>query len=187
MNLTDASHLARRLMNEHGLGRVPFEFDRGRKRIGACHYIRINGVLIVSKITLSHHYTAALPESEIKEVILHEIAHAKVGAVGHGPEWRAMARSLGIEGNRCHVPSVAHNESVGAWQARCSHCGAGTTKGYHRAPLRLRSCGSCSPKFDSTKLLDWYHHGKKVSLESMPQRYQNEYRVIFGKVLTGTR
>lgn len=81
-------------MNQHGLGHVPFHFDRATKRFGGCHFSRATGA--VQKITLSEALTRANPENTVRKVILHEIAHAKRGAAGgHDLRFRQIAREIG--------------------------------------------------------------------------------------------
>ena len=174
MNLTDAALKARALMNHHGLGHIPFEFDRGRKRIGGCHYTPDGEK--VTRITVSHHYAALMGESELVNTILHEIAHAithsKYGyGQHHNHLWQAEARALGIAGDRC---TEVENSPEAAWTAKC-RAGHGLSTAFHRAPLRIRSCNQCDPNFNSNYIIDWYKNGRLVSVNQMPVRYQNEY------------
>lgn len=94
MNLTEAFTLARTLMRQHGLGHVPFEFDRARVRFGGCHYIPRTGA--IQKITLSEALTLANTADTVRKVILHEIAHALRGpGSGHDVRFRQIAREIG--------------------------------------------------------------------------------------------
>lgn len=172
MNLTDAAHKARALMNAHGLSDIPFEFDRGRRRIAAAHYVRSTGQY--TKITLSHHFASQMSENEVTHAILHEIAHVKAGAdAGHGHMFKLHAQSLGIKGDRCMNPDVKIDK---AWQGVCPN--GHRSNSFHRAPLRVRSCGKCSPVFDSRYLFTWYKNGQRVSLAVMPERYRAEHKRI---------
>lgn len=96
MNLNEARTLAITLMDKHGLieNGWNFEFDRAKKRLGACHYSK-------RKITISHYMTEAADEETVTQTLLHEIAHAllPVGA-GHGPQWKALAKRIGYTGKR---------------------------------------------------------------------------------------
>ena len=89
MDLRTAEGMARELLAEHGLHGWSFRFDRARVRAGACHYG-------TRTITLSPWITAAHDPSQVRETLLHEIAHALVGPRhAHDAVWRARARSIG--------------------------------------------------------------------------------------------
>lgn len=93
----DARRLAKGLMEEHGLVLEgwTFAFDAAKARLGMCNYTK-------KRITLSKHLVATNDSAEIKNTILHEIAHALAGKdAGHGPEWIAVARRIGCSGERC--------------------------------------------------------------------------------------
>ena len=98
----DAQQLAHRLMEEHSLtGRGwTFAFDRATQRLGACHYAR-------RQITLSHTITERSDEQQVTQTLLHEVAHALLPVqrrdgkrIGHGPEWKRLAREIGYVGER---------------------------------------------------------------------------------------
>ena len=78
MNLFEASILARSLMSEHGLADWGFAFDHARRRFGACNYTR-------RRITLSRPLTLLNGIDEVRDTILHEIAHALCPGDKHGP------------------------------------------------------------------------------------------------------
>lgn len=120
MNITEAGHLARNLMNEHGLHTWRFEFDNAKRRFGACRYR-------TRTISLSKPLTEANDYVEVVDTILHEIAHALTPRAGHGAEWKKMCIKIGAKPERCYsseeVVSVA-----GKYRAVCGGCG----KVYHR-------------------------------------------------------
>jgi predicted SprT family Zn-dependent metalloprotease len=94
MDLNAAQTLATDLMTEHGLIALGWRFvfdERAQRRVGQTRYAK-------KEIGLS---LSALPhnsEALIRDVILHEIAHAHVGpGAGHGPVWRRMAASIGAK------------------------------------------------------------------------------------------
>jgi predicted SprT family Zn-dependent metalloprotease len=54
-------------------------------------------------ISLSYEFTKHVSDEEIRDTILHEIAHALVGkAHNHDEVWRAKALEMGCTGRRCH-------------------------------------------------------------------------------------
>jgi predicted SprT family Zn-dependent metalloprotease len=144
MELFEAAKLATELMEQHGLlPRWKFAFDRAVRRFGCCNERK-------RLITLSAHLTLLNTEQEVRDTILHEIAHALVGVrAGHGHKWRRMASLIGCNaracyGNEVHLPPT---QFVG----RCPSCGFEI----HRARRRRASCGKCDRKFNAKHLFAW--------------------------------
>lgn len=128
-----AYSLARGLMDAFGLEGWAFGFDRAKRRAGACHWRK-------QRITLSSHYVLHNYEEEVRDTILHEIAHALAGqAAGHGPAWRAMCCRVGAVPQRCYDKSVVMPK--GRWQAVCLGCGM--VFHAHRRPTRRYWCKRC--------------------------------------------
>ncbi|MFK5633490.1 MULTISPECIES: SprT-like domain-containing protein [unclassified Ornithinimicrobium] len=156
MDLTLAARTARSLMDLHGLTGWEFAFDRAKVRAGATHFG-------TRRITLSRHLTAAHDEPEVRETVLHEIAHALVGPRhGHDEVWRARAVGIGASGARCYTadqPAVA-----GRWQGRCA---AGHVVHRHRRPERLLLCARCRGVTDVERVLDWWLDGRPVGHEQL--------------------
>jgi predicted SprT family Zn-dependent metalloprotease len=114
MDLIAARRLARTLMTQHGVGHWKFGFDRAVRRFGLCNYS-------AQTITLSAKLTEMNPETEVRQVILHEIAHAMVGSkVGHGAKWIRQARAIGFTGSRLHTAAAPKHRFIGM----CPKCGA---------------------------------------------------------------
>ena len=153
MEIEGARALARRLMDEHDLTHWSLAFDRARRRAGVCRYQR-------REISLSRPLTLIHDEEQVRDTILHEIAHALTGPrAGHGPRWRAVARELGASPLRCLPEDAA--TIPGAWIGTCP---AGHRVDRHRRPTRVLSCRRCSSRFDPDALLTWTHHGESVDL-----------------------
>ena len=146
-----AARLARELMAEHGLSGWTFRFDRARRRAGLCRYDR-------REISLSGPLTALYDDADVREVVLHEIAHALAGARhGHDAVWRATARAIGSTGRR--VVREGSPEVDGDWVGLCP---AGHRVTRFRRPQRPQACGRCSPVFDRRHLLSWTYRGLPV-------------------------
>ena len=119
MFTADAQKLAVDLMNQHGLTGWKFAFDRSVRRFGACKYGRFGQA---GTISLSAPLTVRNSVEHVKDVILHEIAHALAGhAAGHGPEWRNIARIIGAKPERCYS-SAEVVQPKGKYTVTCKHC-----------------------------------------------------------------
>ena len=148
MNLDAAAALALRLMQEHGLNDWTLVFDRAKTRAGVCRFES-------KEIGLSQPLTRLHADDEVRDTILHEIAHALVGPDhGHDPVWEAKARAIGSSGTRC-ISSVA-GSLPGAWVGTCP---SGHTLERHRQPERVLTCGICSPSFDVRVAYRWTFRG----------------------------
>jgi len=100
MKLEDAENLALTLMEDNGVGTWSFRFDNAKRRCGACFYQR-------RTITLSRHFVTMNDEAEVRDTVLHEIAHAFAGSrAGHGTHWQMWAIRLGARPERCGVDVV---------------------------------------------------------------------------------
>ena len=87
--LNGVAGIARRLMDEHGLTGWTFAFVEARKRLGNCHFED-------RMIRISRTHALEGSEEQIRDTVLHEIAHAIAGyEAGHGPLWKATARRIG--------------------------------------------------------------------------------------------
>lgn len=141
-DLNEVREEATRLMRQHGLLPVwSFRFDRSLRRFGCCQYRH-------HRITLSQHLCLLNPLLEIRETILHEIAHALVGPnVGHGPQWIAQAKAIGCRARRCYHDGVSVPQ--GRYVAECNNCHA---KSYaHRRIRREVACRQCCSAYNGGK------------------------------------
>ena len=87
--LNSVAEMARRLMDEHGLTDWTLAFGEARRRLGDCHFRH-------HVIRISRTHALAGSEEQIRDTVLHEIAHAIAGhEAGHGPLWKATARRIG--------------------------------------------------------------------------------------------
>ena len=108
MNWHEAEQLARTLMAEHGLIAAGWQFawSRGKKELGCCSIKeqrhRITGEKQQIKlIRLSRYLVTMNSDEEVRDTILHEIAHALAGVEnGHNDKWQAMCRKVGAKPKR---------------------------------------------------------------------------------------
>ena len=87
--LNGVAKMARRLMDEHGLTGWTFAFVEAKRHLGDCHFRHR-----VIRISRTHGLEGN--EEQIRDTMLHEIAHAIAGReAGHGRLWKATARRIG--------------------------------------------------------------------------------------------
>jgi hypothetical protein len=153
VQIENAAALARRLMDVHGLTGWSIAFDNAKTRAGVCRPDR-------KQLGLSRPLTRLHDDDEVRDTVLHEIAHALVGARhGHDEVWRAKALQIGCSGSRC-ISSL--NGAVPAdWVGTCP---AGHRITRHRRPQRAQSCGFCSPEFHPDALFEWTFRGHQAQM-----------------------
>jgi predicted SprT family Zn-dependent metalloprotease len=113
VDLEEAYHRTRRLMNEHGLEKWTLKFTHAAVQAGCCY--RSKKLITMSgPITELNEWAGA-----VENTALHEIAHALAPrGAGHGPAWKAMAIKVGAEPKRCYDPSM--KTPPGKWRATCA-------------------------------------------------------------------
>ncbi len=136
MNLYEARNLARSLMAAHNLTGWTFTFDHARRRFGACSPTR-------KRITLSRALTLLNGEGEVRDTILHEIAHALTPGDGHGRQWKAMCLRIGARPVRCYTDAhvTSPPRRVAPLQIGCPACGWWHNR--HRLTRRKLICKTC--------------------------------------------
>lgn len=144
MDLQIVQQLARGLMDRHGLEQWGLVFDRARRRAGMTRYQE-------QVISLSRPLMQLYDENQVRDVILHEIAHARVGTGhGHGAVWKQEARRLGTP------PRASITEAPRPPAPYLGRCPSGHEVERFRLPRGARSCATCSKGFDRRYLLTWY-------------------------------
>jgi predicted SprT family Zn-dependent metalloprotease len=120
----------------HGLRGWSFGFNRRKQTLGLCIYQRRTIELSVHLVERANHW------DEIRDTILHEIAHALVGpGHGHDKVWKRKCVEVGAKPERCGAADMPE----GAWKAHCTGCGKQFHR--HRKPKRLKGwyCQACGP------------------------------------------
>jgi predicted SprT family Zn-dependent metalloprotease len=118
MNPHDARNLAWELMARHALTGWRFEFDHARRRFGSCRYGQ-------KRITLSRPLTLLNAEDQVRDTLLHEIAHALAPGDGHGAVWRRKCREVGAKPQRCYTDSAVRSppRRAAPYTYGCQACG----------------------------------------------------------------
>jgi predicted SprT family Zn-dependent metalloprotease len=116
----DARQLASDLLRRHGLPAAGwrFAFDHARRRFGSCRY----GPKL---ITLSRPLTLLNSEDQVRDTLLHEIAHALCPGDGHGRRWKAKCREIGAKPARCYTEAavVSPARRPAPYRLGCPPCG----------------------------------------------------------------
>lgn len=145
--LQNIEFLALTLMAKHNLRNWVFKFDNAKSRRGQCDHRD-------KTISLSKPLTEIANESEIRNTLLHEIAHAIVGASHkHNNVWKRKAIEIGCNGKRC---SVRQNEVKRKFKGICPNCQY-TVRRHRRTKIAcVRCCNKFNyGKYDEKYLFQW--------------------------------
>src|SRR4051812_18975585 len=136
--------MAEELMQLHKLSsKWSFKFDRSKVSFGKCHYGK-------KQISLSRHLVELNDEDEVRDTILHEIAHALVPrGAGHGATWRTLAKLIGCNGRRCYGTEVVR--PAPKFKGTCPSCKLVI---YRHRRMEV-ACAKCSPVFDRKYAFIW--------------------------------
>lgn len=148
MDLLTATTLAQDLMMQHGLtplGWRPAWF-RSARCFGRCSYYS-------KQIMLSKPLVELNGIEEVRNTILHEIAHALTKGAGHGPAWKAMCVRIGARPERCYKAERVVQPKM-AWTSKCPACN--WSRQAQRPSRRVSSCPACSGgRFNPSFMLVW--------------------------------
>jgi len=123
--------LAIDLLQIHALKTWSFEFDHSTRRAGCCRYHD-------RTITLAFELARTGSDDDIRDTILHEIAHALVGRKhNHDAIWKAKAREIGCSGERTHLLQF----SAPRWTVTCENRCWSHTAQQRNPRLICRNCG----------------------------------------------
>jgi predicted SprT family Zn-dependent metalloprotease len=140
LNLFEAANLAKSLMRQHGLVDAgwSFKFDHARRRFGSC-------APTLKRITLSRPLTFLNTEAEVRDTILHEIAHALTPGDGHGRKWKAACVRIGAKPQRCYTDQqvVAPPRRPAPMQIGCTRCDLWSDRRRRPAPGTKYICRRC--------------------------------------------
>ncbi|MDG2383301.1 MAG: SprT-like domain-containing protein [Pirellulaceae bacterium] len=108
MRRTDAEQLARDLMRRWRCDGWDFKWSHGKRQLG-CAVIRkhrLSGKVLRRQLRLSCYLVDLNDEPEVRETILHEIAHIKAGIHnGHNQVWKRWCHRVGAKPQRCYRES----------------------------------------------------------------------------------
>ena len=136
MDLCAARILAIALMKHHGLADWTFRFDHARRRFGSCRTRK-------KVITLSKPLAFLNEEPQVRDTILHEIAHALAPDDGHGELWKRKCREIGADPRRCYTDDqvISPPRRSAPYEIGCERCGWWHDR--HRRTRRKLICRAC--------------------------------------------
>ena len=142
MKIAEAEPFIRTLMDDN-LPDWDFRWDRATRRFGCCHQN-------LKRITLSKTLTELNEWDDIKDTLLHEIAHALAGqGHGHDAVWKAKCREIGARPERCYGSSV--RRPVKKWKGICPGCG----RTIYNCRRNNISCGECCKVYNPKYKFIW--------------------------------
>jgi len=152
MDLVGALKLARSLMDQHGLADWRFAFDHARRRFGCCNFTR-------KSITLSAYLVNLNIEDEVRDTILHEIAHALTPGEGHSENWKHACRTVGAKPERCFKEADGVKLVTTGLRVGCASCEWWASR--YRITWSVQVCRKCS------KQVQWEHiaSGKRYDFQ----------------------
>jgi predicted SprT family Zn-dependent metalloprotease len=154
MDLPQAKELARQLMDQHGVTQTGwvFQWSNGKRQLGSCQMREaVSGPRKgerVKSIKLSRHLVRLNDDDEVRDTILHEIAHALAGLDhGHDDVWKATCLRIGAKPDRTAGKEVKTVQ--GRYSIVCQACQKVVGTRHRRMdPKRLKQsyCKSCGIK-----------------------------------------
>lgn len=146
MDLTSTKNLAVALMQEHGLSGWTFRFDHAFRRFGTCNNRK-------RVITLSRKIVLLSNESQVRNTILHEIAHALTPGQNHNAVWRAKALEIGCDGKRCYGDEVT--TPVPKYRLFCPNCNIEVPRYRRHRKVKL-ACLACCNRYNGGRVSKKY-------------------------------
>lgn len=164
MDVSKAELMARELMNMHGLDAIPFRFNHRRTSFGVTRFgkkllhcridtygreRKVYGDWYLKAIELSAPLVALNSEADVRDTILHEIAHALTGCdQGHNALWQVMAIRVGA----IPMPCCHENTIVVPAMYQALDCPCGRIHNFYRMPKRRKMCARTKQLLNITKV-----------------------------------
>ena len=120
----DLFRMTRDLMDHHGLQHWEIRIGSAKRIAGMCDPRK-------RRITMSFEIAKDWPIDQVRDTILHEIAHALTPKDrGHGKEWKAKCVEIGANPERCYDTATLPTPK-GAWIRSCE-CGDKERRAHRR-------------------------------------------------------
>jgi SprT protein len=138
-------------LREHGLSRQGwvFSWSNSKTKFGLCHFGH-------RSIMVSSFLAAASSSEEVRDTVLHEVAHALAGPqAGHGPKWKRIAEELGAR-PEAKASESRMNAIPSKWVGTCPKCGDVVRRHRLTQSARKSACFDCCQKYNNGKFTDEY-------------------------------
>lgn len=164
MELKKASATTHYLMHEYGLSsKWTFRWQNKKRSLGTCSYNR-------KEIRLSRWYVELNDMADVKDTILHEIAHAlsyeRYGSrgIGHGVLWKKVCREIGAIPRSCSKSNLNRPKNHYKYVDTC----CGLTFRRHRLRKNTKySCPKCHVGLFVSEKKKIAHRSAKELLDSI--------------------
>ncbi len=175
MDLMAAHELAYNLMHQHGLiyQGWQFKFDRATSRFGTCRYSR-------RFIQLSKPLTLVNDEVEVRDTILHEIAHALTPGADHGPVWKLQAQAIGARPERCFTTARVKLAAT-KYEGICMDCGHKVPRTRKPNVHRTYTHIPCNHK-PNKGLIRWNDPSAPRDIQHKPELAQNDISAMWERL-----
>ena len=149
MELREIMKLGKQMLLKHKLDDWTFKLNNAKRCFGTCNYK--NKTIYISRIIAKLN-----SEDEVKDTILHEIAHILAGKQGHNHIWKEQCLKIGANPKRdCGKEIILPR---GKYEAVCKKCST-IYKRFRKSKV-LIVCGMCYSRSDKRNKLIY----KKVKL-----------------------
>ena len=155
MDLSEATDLAVKLMTQHSLFERGwrFEYDFAKRRFGQCNYK-------TRTIKLSAELTIRNSAEQVRDTILHEIAHALTPGAKHGERWRAKAAEIGCTAERCYSSKTVVTPEPKIIYV-CPNCGLQYKRLRRSARMDRSACLLCCNNYNNGRFSEQFRFQTK--------------------------
>jgi len=158
MDAIETYTLARNMMDEFELNNWSLILGRGKALFGLCDHQK-------RTITISQPLSLINDEPVVRDIVLHEIAHALAGSTaGHGKAWIAIAKSIGCSATRTHSAVTPPPKYI----VTCPNCGH--QFGRNRKDKNPLACFSCCNKYNSGRFAHEYVLTYRINVDNLAMK-----------------
>ena len=135
---SEVEKYARNMLDKYGLHDWKFSWNRGKRLAGLCNY-QLKTVFLSTYMLTKN----AVEFNDIRNTLLHEIAHALTPGHNHDHVWVQKALEIGCDGKRCH--SLGQLDKA-CWKISCA-CGACKAERFRiSSKIKHSICRHCKSK-----------------------------------------
>lgn len=146
----DIENFANKILLSYGLKELGWKFQWSSSKVefGKCNFVQ-------KTITVSRALAEVNNDEEIKDTVLHEVAHALAGpAAKHGEEWKKVAEMVGAR-PEAKAPEETKS-AVAKWIGTCPNCGDTVSRHRLTESTRKTACADCCNRYNNGKFTREY-------------------------------